>query len=391
MKVCILGPFWSRDVRECLKPEDADRLARLPGMGGFSLPALVRQRLARGRPTEVITLDPGAEKVEVFEGDGLTYTVCPRRRRGLSRSFYRREVEYLRAALARSTADVIHANWAYEYALAAVGARRPCLVTVRDHAASILRHVGRTYLVNFLITLYVIRRARHLSAVSPYNAAFVRRLARRPVPVVPNSASPACLAMGDRLAGMPLFAGGAPTVAAAISIARYKNPWTALEGFAVLRRRYPTARFRLMGIGLDATGPVAAWARERGLAAGVEFMGNCTHEEVLRVMSDSDILLHPSTEEACSSTVVEAMALGRAIVAGRGAGGTPWVLDEGRAGLLVDVTDPAAIGAALIELVAEPERAAARARHAFARARGMFAPDAMADQYEALYAEALAG
>jgi hypothetical protein len=30
-----------------------------------------------------------------------------------------------------------------------------------------------------------------------------------------------------------------------------------------LRRRYPTARFRLMGIGLDATGPVAAWARER--------------------------------------------------------------------------------------------------------------------------------
>jgi L-malate glycosyltransferase len=390
MKVCFLGPFWSHDAKEFLDPADADRLEDLPGMGGFALTALVQHRLAKGQPTEVITLDPRATSTTEFHGRDLKYTVCPRRGRGLSRSLYSHEVRHLREVLRRSDADIIHANWAYEYGLAAAGERRPTLLTVHDHAGSILRLFGRAYWVNFLVSVYVIRRARHLAAVSPYNAEFVRRVARRPVAVIPNPAPPRCLELGDRLPGKPLFGNGAPVVFSAISSADFKNPRMALRAFEVLRRRYPGARYHLAGDGLHVQGKVAAWARDEGLAEGVDFKGPCSHDDVLQVMAGSDIVLHPSMEEACSCTIVEAMAMGRAIVAGRGIGGTPWVLDEGGAGVLVDVSDPQAMGSAMISLVEEPERTASLARRAFIRARGAFGPESVLDQYARLYESILA-
>lgn len=384
LKVCLLGPFWSADVAGFLNPEDGPALEALPGMGGFSLSALARLRLQRGLPTEVITLDPRAESARCFERDGFRYTVCPRRARGMGRTLYRREVAFLRDALRRSDADVVHANWAYEYALAALGDGRPALVTVRDHSASVRRQVGWGYLPNFLITQYVLRRARFLSAVSPYNAAYAARVSGKPVPVVPNCASPACLELGERLAARAPSRRGL-TMASAISSVAYKNPGPAVEAFARVRAKHPFARYRLMGPGLDPEGGIAAWARGAGLSDGVEFMGSRPHEESIRVFAESDIILHPSLEEACSSTVIEAMALGKPIVAGLDAGGTPWVLGEGSAGLLVDVRRPAAIADAILRLHSDPELADALARAAYSRARSSFGPDVVLKRYAELY------
>lgn len=389
MKVCFLGPFWSRDVKEFLPSEAADILDRVPGMGGYSVSALVRLRLLRGLPTEVITLDPRIDRVAEFRGDLLKYTICPRRSRGLSRSLYGREVRSLREAIARSDADVIHANWAYEYSLAAVGAGRPCLVTVRDHAGSILRRVGWTYFPNYLITRYVIRHASHLSAVSPYNAEFVRRVTTKEVRVVPNCASPACLELGSQLFDKaPLFASGL-IIASAIGAVDFKNPRKALEAFSLVRQKNRDARYRLMGPGLADGDEIARWARARGFDEGVEFLGNRSHDDVLKVFAESSIILHPSLEEACSNTVVEAMALGKPIVAGTSGGGTPWVLDGGRAGLLVDVRSAAEMANAMRSLYADRNMAQRLARQAFDRARSSFSPEAVLQGYEQLYKEIL--
>jgi glycosyltransferase involved in cell wall biosynthesis len=376
-------------VKEFLRPADAEILRKLPGMGGFSLSALVRLRLLRGLPTEVITLDPRAtEPVELANGT-FKYTICPRRSSGLGRTLFNREVRFLREAIRRSTADILHANWAYEYALAAVREPRPCLVTVRDHSLSVLRQLGWPYLPNFLATLLVSRRAKHLSAVSPYNAAFVRKISRKTVHIVPNCASPKCLEMGDGLfAKNDLFSKGL-TIASAISAVSYKNPRSALEAFAQVRRTVPAARYLLMGPGLDAGGEIAAWAQDRGMAAGVEFLGNRSHDEVLNYFAESDIILHPSLEEACSSTVVEAMALGKPIVADRSGGGTPWVLDDGKAGVLADARSPAELAGAILKLYENRALAVKLGRCGFERARGVFSPDAVLQAYEMIYSEIL--
>lgn len=390
MNVCFLGPFWSQDVKEFLRPADADILEKLPGMGGYSLSALVRLRLLRGLPTEVITLDPRAkEPIELANGL-LKYTICPRRSRGLGRTLYNREVRFLREAIRRSNADILHANWAYEYALAAVQEPRPCLVTVRDHAGSVLRHLGWPYLPGFLVTLRVVRQARHLSAVSPYNAGFVRKVSGKPVHIVPNCASPKCLEMGDALFGRnDLFSKGL-TIASAISAVSYKNPRSAIEAFARVRSAVPSSRYLLMGPGLDAGDETAVWAQNRGVSAGVEFLGNRSHDEVLGYFAESDIILHPSLEEACSSTVIEAMALGKPIVADRSGGGTPWVLGEGKAGLLVDARSPVELARAILKLYENRALAVELARCAFERARGDFSPNAVLEQYGRLYESILA-
>lgn len=55
--------------------------------------------------------------------------------------------------------------------------------------------------------------------------------------------------------------------------------------------------------------------------------------------------------------IVEAMAAGVPVVAGSRSGAPPWLLDEGAAGLLVDVTDVGAITRAMVRLLDASERA----------------------------------
>ena len=114
------------------------------------------------------------------------------RMHGRARDYFRLERGYVRDAIldVANRIDVVSAHWAYEFALGALQARVPTAVHLHDWGPAWFRYSPKGahthFAVKSLMSLDVVRRSRHLSAVAPYIAYRARRWARRPVRVIPN-------------------------------------------------------------------------------------------------------------------------------------------------------------------------------------------------------------
>lgn len=123
-------------------------------------------------------------------------------------------------------------------------------------------------------------------------------------------------------------------------------------------------------------------------APDVRITGPLPHDEMLTEIAQADLVVIPSTHEGFGLTALEAMALGRPVIATR-AGGLPEVL--GDTGLLVPVGDSAALAQAIQGLLDDPERCISMGRAGRERAQGQFSPPAIAAQLLARYHDALKG
>lgn len=322
-RIAILGPFETASLLPFL---DRNRVpANLPrGMGGSCLVNLVLARLHRGWPTDVITLDPEADKpIQRIDGDLVRLWIIRRRTRRALRDGYATEVAGLVAALRESQPAVCHANWTYEYGRAALAqATAPAVITVHDHAARMLRHLGWRYAPHYLMSRSVIARAPRCTAVSPHIAAYVNRLRLDTSPVIPN--------LVPEPPALPPFTPDPerPQVISLLTWARFRNATTALRAFARFRRRHPQAVYILAGPGFESGGPAEHWAVSHRLADGVLFLGRIPYPAALEAITRATVLLHPSLEESFGAPVAEAMALRIPVVAAREAGGPAWLCEN---------------------------------------------------------------
>ena len=93
--------------------------------------------------------------------------------------------------------------------------------------------------------------------------------------------------------------------------------------------------------------------------------------------------------EGLGTSVLDAMACGRAVVATR-AGGIPESVVDGETGLLVPTRDPAALAAAIVRMLRDRSWRQALGRAGRARARAHFSAARMVGETAAVY-DALAG
>ena len=97
-----------------------------------------------------------------------------------------------------------------------------------------------------------------------------------------------------------------------------------------------------------------------------------------------DIFVLPSLREGISNTVLEAMASGLPVIANR-VGGNPEILPENVAGRLIPVSDEAALAAAILDYVANPELIHRHGESARAHVVRNFSLDTMVASYDQLY------
>jgi glycosyltransferase involved in cell wall biosynthesis len=161
----------------------------------------------------------------------------------------------------------------------------------------------------------------------------------------------------------------------------------ALKGHEDLLRCLPELwePFPLLHLLIAGQGPHEAHLRAvaRELEAGdrVRFLGY--RPDVRPVMDAADLLVQPSHREGLPNAVLEAMAMGLPVVA-TAAGGTGEVVRDEETGLLVPPGHPAALGAAVLRLLAEEglrERLVDSARR---RLEEQFSLSRSVDQIEAL-------
>jgi glycosyltransferase involved in cell wall biosynthesis len=156
---------------------------------------------------------------------------------------------------------------------------------------------------------------------------------------------------------------------------------TLLDAFADVRRRVPRARLVLVG-----DGPERDRLIER--AAGADLAGSVTlagfRSDVRALLPAADLYANSSVSEGISITILEAMAAGVPIVA-TGVGGTPEVLADGVAGVLVPSRNRVALASAIASLAIDAERRARLATAARRRLETSFTIERMVREYAHMY------
>ncbi|MBM3662239.1 MAG: glycosyltransferase family 4 protein [Actinobacteria bacterium] len=381
LRIGLAGPLTLYRLRSRL--EDRPQLGA--GLESRVLTDLVEELHRRGHELVCVSLSPDPDDWGSYRGDRLHLEVGPYRRRHRWIDGFRVERQWSVERLHRADVDIVHAHWTYEFALAALASDHPTLVTVHDWAPEILRHHRHPYrLVRLGMQRKVLRRAPHLIANSPYIAERVFESTGRSVPVIPNGR-----VMRDTCPPLPQH--DLPRLGALNSgFGPLKNVTTLLRAFQIVRRSHPGVLLRLAGTDHGPDGAAAAWATSRGLTAGVEFVGRIESGQVAEFMRSLDVFVHPSLEESFGMVLIEAIDEGIPVVGGHQSGAVPWVLDDGRAGVLADVESPERLASSVVDLLDDRERRSDLSRAAFERTRSRFSLDQVAVRQEAEYRRVLA-
>jgi N-acetyl-alpha-D-glucosaminyl L-malate synthase BshA len=163
-----------------------------------------------------------------------------------------------------------------------------------------------------------------------------------------------------------------------------KRVTAVVEIFAKIAARVPS-RLLLVGDGPDLAAALER-ARELGISRQVESLGE--QEQVMPLLSISDLFLLPSLQESFGLAALEAMACGVPVVASR-VGGLHEVIEHGESGFLHPLEDLQAMaesGIALLTDAALHARVAAAGRLTVSE---RYCRDRVVPQYEAFYSRVI--
>ena len=127
-------------------------------------------------------------------------------------------------------------------------------------------------------------------------------------------------------------------------------------------------------------------AAELGVADSISLEGY--RADPLPYIAHSDVFAHASLTEGCPTVLTEAMACGIPVVATDSPGGASYVLDGGRAGLLVPMRAPNEMARAIVNVLRGPHVRDTLIERGRQRAR-QFSPRAVAEAYRDLAQDCL--
>jgi UDP-glucose:(heptosyl)LPS alpha-1,3-glucosyltransferase len=112
---------------------------------------------------------------------------------------------------------------------------------------------------------------------------------------------------------------------------RMKGLRFLLEALAALKKGHGVP-FRLLILGRDRMRPYCALARDLEISEEVVFAG--ATEEIEKYYGSADLLIHPSFYDACSLTVLEALASGLPVIT-TSCNGASGIMTQGREGFVI--------------------------------------------------------
>ena len=178
----------------------------------------------------------------------------------------------------------------------------------------------------------------------------------------------------------------APIVGNVAALVPHKGHRHLIEAAHLVVREVPDARFVILGEG-ELREQLERQVREYQLEKHVFLPGFRT--DVLGCLKGFDLFVMSSVTEGLGTSLLDAMACSKAIVATQ-AGGMPEVVDEGRTGFLVAPRDHHAMAQAIIRLLTEEPLRRQMGEAGFARVRERFTVERMVVETAAVY-ERVAG
>ena len=283
--------------------------------------------------------------------------------------------------------DIIHAHYAVPHATAAFLSREVLASSGRQSAPRVVTTLHGTDITLVgndpsysEIVAFSIEQSDRVTAVSESLRAstYAELGVTREIVVIPNFLD---CAIHRRLEVADLrrrLAGDSPATKIVTHVSNFrpvKRIDAVLAIFDRIRRAVP-ARLLLVGDGPEL-GTAYRMARELGISPLIEAVG--AQEEVVPLLSVSDLFLLPSAQESFGLAALEAMACEVPVVASR-VGGLPEVIEHGVTGYLHPPEAIDEMAGSAITLLTDAARR---------RVADQFSVDRVVPMYEALYAAAL--
>lgn len=179
----------------------------------------------------------------------------------------------------------------------------------------------------------------------------------------------------------------APIVGNVAALVPHKGQRHLIDAAARVVQRVPDARFVIAGEG-ELRASLERHIRERRLEKHVFLAG--FRPDVLSVHKAFDLFVMSSVTEGLGSSLLDAMACGKAVVATT-AGGIPEAVVHGETGLLVPPRDDAAMADAIVTLLTNHELRRQYGAAGLKRVHERFSVDRMVRDTVAVYEEVVRG
>ena len=154
-----------------------------------------------------------------------------------------------------------------------------------------------------------------------------------------------------------------------------------LKACKAVASSYPNILVLIAGEG-DQLGRLQKEAADLGIAANVRFLG--FRDDVPALLHAMDIFVLPSLSEGLPLSILEALALGKPVVA-TNVGGIPEVVQNGLTGFLVPPRSPEALAEKILLLLRHPVTASDLGRAGRSRVEDAFSIKKMIQEYQCLY------
>ena len=126
-----------------------------------------------------------------------------------------------------------------------------------------------------------------------------------------------------------------------------------IDAAPLIQARVPGAAIFVVGDELAGDRGYRRELEARAAARGADIRFTGHRPDVAAVLAGLDVVVCPSMEESACYAAVEALLMGKGVVASD-VGGLPDTVRHGQSGLLVPPGDPAALAAAVATLIADP-------------------------------------
>jgi glycosyltransferase involved in cell wall biosynthesis len=238
---------------------------------------------------------------------------------------------------------------------------------------------------------WVNSQAAHIIAIS--EAVRTGMLAREEVFASKITLIPNGIATPDRDALTPRdemrtnlgVAAGAPLIVCVARLEREKDVASLVAALPPIIEAHPTAVCAIVGSG-NQEAVLRGQVLRLGLDNAVRLLGY--RADPLSIVDAGDLLVLPSLAEPFGLVLLEAMALGKPVIA-TNAGGPREIVRPGETGLLVPPANPDALAQAICSLLAAPEKALQMGAAGQERFQACYTRERMAQATAALYRSAL--
>ena len=124
---------------------------------------------------------------------------------------------------------------------------------------------------------------------------------------------------------------------------------TAIKAMSIVKKSIPGLKLSIAGSGPQKE-ELKALVEELELEKNIYFTGKLQPDEVASLYQEADIMLNPTTVDNMPNSVLEAMASGVAVVS-TNVGGIPYIVEDNKTALLVDVNNAEAMAEKIMKLL----------------------------------------